>query len=172
MFRVLFLFDAVGFPDSVRARHFVDLSEQLEKVFSSLVENETRVRDEYRTNVLALQKQAERIEKILAIPNVPGPKQASLMALFDFYNRRVEDLSSVRHDLNSLWDFCWLMFSSQQRSLRYNEIMSYKSKLNALQHQLAEGDEFIFSEEDMSPEIVRAVRAEIVDAEHMLVRSQ
>ena len=93
VFRV---FLAVGFPASVRASHFVECSNQLEGVFLTLVENEKRVRDEYRTNVMGLQKLAEQLEATLRVTPTVGPKHASLMILFDFYSKRVEDLRQVR----------------------------------------------------------------------------
>jgi hypothetical protein len=93
-FAVFFL--AVGFPASVRARHFVELSDQLEAVFKTLVDNETRVRDEYRNNVLSLQNETEKIERALAISHVQPNKNSSLMTLFDAYNKRCEEVKSVR----------------------------------------------------------------------------
>eukprot|EP01122_Echinamoeba_exundans_P005098 TRINITY_DN15275_c0_g1_i1.p1 TRINITY_DN15275_c0_g1~~TRINITY_DN15275_c0_g1_i1.p1 ORF type:complete len:563 (+),score=168.69 TRINITY_DN15275_c0_g1_i1:89-1777(+) len=140
------LWDEVGFPASVRARHFVELSEQLETVFNTLVDNETRVRDEYRNNVLSLQNETEKIERALAIPHVQPDKNSSLMTLFDAYNKRCEEVKSMRN-------------------ARLSDLNLLKERLTNLQQNLGEGIEFTWEEDNIGEEVVIALRKQINNAE-------
>lgn len=145
------------------------------KVYSKYVEDETIVRDEYRSNVLSLQKEAETLEKILGLNPISGPAHSSLMVVFDFYSKRVDELKQVcgifmmSRFATVTYQLLFLL-DAQQRNVRLNEILALKEKLSFLQSELGEGLEFSFSEDNMAPEVVEDLRSEIVECETLKVR--